>query len=547
MSEELHTTVLPESNLEMRSESKRELDIRLVPWNTVIDHNLGPEMFVPGAFAGTNPEKIRLVAPDNDGAHRGPTVGRGISLEERDDGAYMTFKVSKTQAGDELLTLVSDGVVSGASVAFNWNESGSPIQQRSGRRVRVHERVGLDHVLATWKPAYEQAAVLAMRSAEERDQAGEAPMAESTAPESNGATEAQAAPSAPAFDFSEISRQLTSIAGGQSALAEKVAGIEERSRSEFIVPKTVVDQPKPKLHEWASAAARMLTGGRIDARELQERALADVISSENPGQIPEAFVNDLLGIVTARRPFMASTRQIAAPSVGLSITVPVFDTHSTVGVQSEEKTDIDSTALKVTTDTFDAITIAGGADVAMQLIRRGEPSFMDLLMRDLGAAYATAADLEAVASLLAAGTTAGDADLDPENLEVGDAWQNSISAIGTAPDTVWLSSTAVAEFIDAKDNGTNRPLYFNLNANFAAGTGTGGNVSALRPVYTPALDGSGTDVLIGPSDGFAWAEDGTFTLQVDVPSRAGRDVAIVGILFLIPRYPSAFTSYGLAS
>lgn len=45
-------------------------------------------------------------------------IGRAIMLEEREDGLYGEFRISKTEAGDEALELIRDGVLSNLSVGF---------------------------------------------------------------------------------------------------------------------------------------------------------------------------------------------------------------------------------------------------------------------------------------------------------------------------------------------------------------------------------------------------------------------------------------------
>jgi len=241
----------------------------------------------------------------------------------------------------------------------------------------------------------------------------------------------------------------------------------------------------------------------------------------------------------------------------MSLVVPKIVTKPTAGVQAiygdesyPEKSEITSTATSITNVSYDAVTIAGGGDISIQLLKRSSPSYLSLFLELLAEAYANNAETEALSTLGAlVGAPGGVNDggvLDPENLVLGDAWAAG-AAVRKPINTIWLSSAAVGAFIDAKASGTNAPLYSQIQSGFTAGAGAAGTISGLRPVWVPALDTLGHDVLVGPSSGFGWTEDGTYTLQVDVPAKAGRDVALVGILWFAPMYPTAFTAYDLAS
>ena len=162
--------------VQVRDESKRELDIRLFSWGEVIQTNAGTEEFVRGQFE-VAPGKVRLMGVEHaasmgigqDGKPRLVRVptGKGLSFRDEDDGPHMTFRVSKTAAGDDQLELARDGIVTGASIEFMEVDGGTVIEKRGNRRHRKHSRVDLRGVTTTYQPAYPTAQVLAVRSEEE--------------------------------------------------------------------------------------------------------------------------------------------------------------------------------------------------------------------------------------------------------------------------------------------------------------------------------------------------------------------------------------------
>jgi HK97 family phage major capsid protein/HK97 family phage prohead protease len=530
--EPLREFTLPPTAIELRNEELREIGLKVVPWNVVVDTPNGPEMFERGAFDDHDPSNVRLRMD-----HQDPPTGRGFRITQPEDAAYVDFRVAKTARGDEQLQLVREGVHDGASVGFQEVPGGTSTRRIDGRQVRVHKRVRLREVSTTWRPAYEQSAVMYVRS----EETGDAPMAEATAtPE--GPTQQDVFTA----QMAAIDAMRTQMTSTNEKLLDRIDKLEERARQDFVVPNGGVSKDaanKPTRGDWLKTVVRLLTGERVSDRELEERAIADLITTDNAGVVPDAFSQELIGVIDAQRPFMSTTRRMLTPTSGMGLILPKIVTRPTVAQQVTEKTDLSSTATSITTATYDAETLGGAGDISLQLLKRSSPEFLGLYLELLAEAMSLAAEDRAVDVLLASSPTAGGV-IAPGNLSLGAAWTNSNNS-RLRPDTIWMSSAAVAAFIDAKATTTNTPLYSTLSPNITAGGGLGGTISGLRPVHVPTLDNETVKVIVGPSRGFAWAEDGAYTLQVDVPAKAGRDVALVSIFWFAPLYASAFTTYTL--
>ena len=525
-----------ETELEIRDEGHREITARILPWDVMAETRNGPEVWHRGSLANVDPSRVVLRLE-----HEGPPAGRGVALEEREDGAYMTLRASKTPRGDEILELARDKVTRGVSVGFFPTMAGATVAFEGGRRV-IHHRSDADlrEISTTWLPTWKEAEILQVREATMDPVQATTPATTPAAADSGALTTLVQNMS----DF--MTRAEADRVATNDRLASAIDRLEERNRSEISIPGRVDSPDKPFLGEWAAAALRIISG----ERNLQLRApLTDILTIDNPGVVPPDYRPELVGVINSQRPFLESTRRITPPAQGMAIILPKLVTRPTVGVQSEEKEDVTSTITEIETLQSSMVTIAGGGDLSLQILRRSSPEFLTLYVELLGEAYAANAEAEAVAALLSdpdVNDNGGSPpSLDPEDLELGVAWSNAFDATFRPPDTIWLSSDAVAAFIDAKAaiSGGAFPLFGNLNASASAGGGISGSISGLRAVHVPALNSSGTDVIVGPSSGFAWAEDGTYTLQADNPTQAGRDVALVGMLWFAVLYPAAFTTF----
>lgn len=521
-----------EPELEVRSESEREIAVRFMTYGEIGRTENGLEVFEPGAFADSDPLQVVLRSE-----HEGPPAGRGIRIDDDGKSAVLVARVAPTPRGDELMTLAKEGYFRGASAMFARDEGHSSVKYIGRERVTVRRKATAREVSLTWRPTYLGTEVLYARTQTLEDHPVEDAQTPAVAVEPVPQTSGIERPTDPQA-YADFRRRL------------EVLETRSAQPTDAVVPDPADDgRLKATRGDWMRAALTLMDGG--DLHPLERRALADNISDDNPAFMPTVFSEELIGIIDPARPFMESTRRIEMPANGLEISYPRITQRPLVAEQTTEKTEVASR--KVTSDriTRAVRTFAGAGDLSIQLLRRSSPEFLSAYLELLAEAYATVTEDAAVDALLAAGVTAGTGQFDVEAPEFGEAFENGAAAGRVLrPNRIWLSTTALSLMINAKvpAGGGGEPMYPSL-----AGIGTidGGGSSPLglqlQPVWVPALDNEAVDVIIGPSSGFAWAEEGTFTLQADVPGRLGRDVALGGFLVFVDLYPAAFTTYVVAT
>lgn len=341
----------------------RTVEIRIMPWGQVADTPEGREAFERGAFAGTDPGRVTIESQ----RHGGTLVGRGVALEEREDAAYLAARISETPAGDELLTLIRDGVISDASVSYK------PVKTARRKGVLNRQAVDLWRVAIVERGTYPGAGVLAIRSQSE---------------DLNVTDETEITEANPPPDLSPLLERM-------EKLDDKIVQLQARAA----VPP--VADPEYVAHSLGELLRRTLD------EPLLNRALADQLSSENPGLLPKAVINNMVGLINrGRRTINAFGGPGALPDKGMTVNWPRLTTALTglIAAQSTDKAAVVSAKVSFGEGTSAIVTYAGGSDISKQLIRRSQPPYLEAYARAMTIAWSNVTNAAFSAAVYAGGT-----------------------------------------------------------------------------------------------------------------------------------------------
>lgn len=344
--------------LRLDQEEERTVSGIAVPFNETITLADGSkERFEPGAVQEFAETKLFY-------GHNQP-IGKVTHLEDRDEGIFIKARISETPTGDEIRTLLQDGVLNKFSVGF------TNVESRQEEGVTVRTKVNLREVSVVPFPAYSGAEVTAVR--EENNQEGDTQQMETN-----------------------------EIANDVKALSEEVADLK---RSVEIIP-TSTGPVEKKFFRSVGEYAKGLSRQDDNALELFAMAdeLRDVTSAASI--VLDAWIGDLSRIIDRGRPTVQAFSQQALPASGLNVEWGQVASN-TIDSQDQgaELADLVYGELTLETQTSPVKTYGGWAGCSFQTVQRSSVNYLDTLFRAMAVGYSRRINKELVDLLEAADYT----------------------------------------------------------------------------------------------------------------------------------------------
>jgi HK97 family phage prohead protease len=458
--------------------SKREMKGLIVPFGQAGHTNMGEVVFTKGSI--DIPDKIKLFV-EHDMTR---PIGRLVAHEVTDTGIMGTFKIGRTNAGDDALAEAQEGLRDGFSIGASIDDYKIDDGQVLVSAATLRE---VSHVT---NPAFKAAQITEIAASESE--------------QPNESEEVVTDPQTP-----EIAEEAV-----EAAAEAKVEATERRMPVIHTAPRLEFSKAK-----YLENTLRASIFGDEEARSYVRAA--DDTTVNNAGLIPTPQLSEIINpLSNADRGAIDSISRAALPDAGMSFEIPKITAVPTVAEEGEE----DAVTETGMTNNFLSVSVkkyAGAQTFSVELLDRSAPSFFDELVRQMEFSYAKATD-EAVAGALAAGgTDGGNRTLDAAGLLdfVADGAADIYSeSLGFARSLV-VSPAAWGAIMGLNDSG--RPIYNAVNPQNAGGAvspqSLRGNVAGLDLYVSRNLSGVGDNsmIIVNP-ESYTWYESPRLQLRTNV-------------------------------
>ena len=498
----METLYIEASSIEC-SEDRREISGKIVPLGTgeIGQTNLGAYTFESGSIEIEDVSKIKLFSQHD----MKKPIGRMTASENKADGIYATFKLSRSSAGTDALVMASEGLVSGLSIGA---EIISSKPSRDGYTVVTAAK--LKEVSLVTEPAFKSAQVLEIAAEEATAEA-----VEETLP-----TESETV-----VEDTTVEATPVEAAAVEAARPTVQAMVYSTPRIEVTKRNYLENTLKANLF------------GDDDSRQWLRAADND--QTTGAGFIPTPQSTQLLNFLSnADRPMIDSISRGTMPEFGKTFELPKI-TEVPLVDQIDENGAVTESQLEASFITVTKKSFKGRAITTLELLTNSTPAFLDELLVQMEYAYAKDTEEYVTTAIQGAGTLNATA-------RANDA-AGLLGYVSSAAAAVYAASLGFgrnmvvtpeqwANIMSYNDGG--RPIYIAANPQNAGGalspTSLQGNVAGLDLRVSRYMKGSGgvgtadySMAVINP-DAYTWYEGARQQLRTNINSDGTVDILLFG-------------------